>query len=76
VHGDHSVFVQRQNARRPRARDELADLLERLLRRVQHEVSGAAGVDDALEDAGEPLRPVAVVDRPDEDGLRLEESPE
>ena len=75
VHGDHARLGERQHARRARARDERADLLERRLRRVQHEVARAARVDDAAEDGARAAAPPApVVGGADQDGLRVEQT--
>ena len=54
VHRDHARLGERDDARRARAGDELADLLERGLRRVEHQVARLARLDDAARIGREP----------------------
>ena len=76
VHGDHARLRERDDARRARAGDERADLLERGLGRVQHQVAGLARLDDAGEDRAQPERGVVGLLGGDQHGLGGEERPE
>ena len=69
--------AQRQDARRARAGDDLADRLERALGRVQHQVAHRARLDDAAQDRREIASAAVVRLRArDQHGLGREERAE
>ena len=76
VHGDHARLGEREHARRARAGDERADLVERAPRARSASGSGCARVDDAAQDRRRAGSGASPSSRADEHRLGGEERAE